>query len=276
VTTSIVQLDLLGQSRELEVVEDDPVPAHWGEQSLRRVHFGLRVASDDEHDALNAELGESLDGPAILAGSGSIQWMVTSHSYSYTDNEPPLHHIELTERQQLSLDRVEFDGLALIPDRSSLSESGDAVVEFLVNMSAEQHQKFETILQQHRGADVDRYFPVSLVGIAEQPVRMRFGRCLWQDLGDAGVRHLIVLVADEEDEQSQSPGFEQLMRPAQDRLMAGALNMKRRLDALIAELQRANVLDEAAVGRIIDEANRYPTSPEVREFERADDVDEFF
>ena len=67
--TTVVQLVLLGKARDLQVIEDDPVLSPLSGKLLRRIHVQLRVANDDEHDSLQAELMGSGDGPAIVAGS---------------------------------------------------------------------------------------------------------------------------------------------------------------------------------------------------------------
>jgi len=273
-----VQLVLLGEARDLQVVEDTPVSSRWSGEPLRRIHFQFRVANDDEHDSLQAELTGSGDDPAVVSGSDGVQWEVSSHGYTYRDNMPPVHNIELTEREQLNLDRIEFNGLALTPERWSLEAGDHPVLTFLVRMNAQEHQQFEAILQRRRlaGADAEVYFPVALTGITNQTVRMRFGHCLWQNLGGRGGRHQIVLVAEEGDvRETGYSGFDQLLQPATDRLEEGTIRSKRRLDALVTELHRAGVLDDDAVARINSAADAPLSFSEVREFDRALDLDDF-
>jgi hypothetical protein len=277
VTTAIVQLVLLGEARELQVVEDDPILAPLSEKPLRRIQFDLRVANGSEHESLQAELAGSPNDPAIVAGSDGIQWEVTSHSYSYSGSIPPVHHIELAERAQLNLDRVEFGGLAIIPERWSLEGGDSPTLTLSAELSSAENQRFETVLEQCAEGEVaDSYFPVTLTGIVDHPIKMRFGKCLWQDLGGGSAKHRIVLVADEGDEPSQSvPGLEQLFQPGMNRIMEGTLRSRRRLDALINELRRAGVLDDETVSRIDSAADVLPFS-DAREFDRARNVDDFF
>ena len=276
--TTVVQLVLLGKARDLQVIEDDPALSPLSGKPLRRIHFQLRVANDDEHDSLQAELARSGDGPAIVAGSDGGQWEVSSHSYVYRDNMPPVHSIELTEHEQLNLESIEFDGLALTPERWSLEASDHPVLTFLVRMNPQEHQLFEAILRRRRLTDTSAeiYFPVALTGITDQPIRMRFGRCLWQDLGGGCGRHQVVLVAEEGDAQDKGySALDQLFQPAMDRLEEGTVRSKRKFDVLVTELHRAGVLDDEAVTRINDAADASLSFSDVREFDRALDLDDF-
>ncbi|HUZ51850.1 MAG TPA: hypothetical protein VMU94_04920, partial [Streptosporangiaceae bacterium] len=100
---------------------------------------------------------------------------MTSRSYSYRDGMPAAHEMELTGCQGLTFDRMEFGGLVLTPERWSLGSGGDPVLTFLASMSAEQHQQFEQVLEQRRVAEglTDVYFPVSMIGITDKPIRVR-------------------------------------------------------------------------------------------------------
>lgn len=277
-STAIVQLTLLGESRDLQVIEDDPGMSRWSGKPLRRIKFQLRVADGNEHESLQAELAGSADGPAIVQGFDGAQWRVSSHSYSYMNNMPPVHSIELTEEEQLRLDRIEFDGLALTPERWSLEGNDELRLSFVISMAPEGHQQFETILRRRRLADTDSeiYFPVSLVGITEQPVNMRFGRCLWQDLGGGRGRHEIVLVPQEGDvRQTGYPALDQLFQPSLDRLKEGAIRSRNKLDALLTELGSAGILDGNAITRINSAADAPLSFADAREFDRALDLDDF-
>jgi hypothetical protein len=89
------------------------------------------------------------------------------------------HTFELQEREEFELDRVEFGGLAFIPERWSRDHSagsGPVTLTVLVTLGTGQHQQFE----EFHGRYGDGYFPVTWTGIADAPVSMRFGRCLWE------------------------------------------------------------------------------------------------
>lgn len=78
-----------------------------------------------------------------------------------------------------------LDGLEIIsPDRWSLESRGDRdTLTFLASLGTEDHQALERILERHRNAEgPDVYFAVTWTGITDTPVRMRFGKCLWQVL----------------------------------------------------------------------------------------------
>jgi hypothetical protein len=275
---SVVQIFLLGKLREIQVVNDSPTQSQWSGKQLRRINLQLRVANQDEHDALQQELAQTSDGPAVVDDSDGIQWEVSSHDYSYSTDRPPLHQIGLIEKERLVLDRVEFDGLSLGPEDWSLTEDNQPFLSFLAKMDSSEHQKFEGILQRRRGVDGDAgvYFPVLLAGIANQPIRMRFGRCLWQDLGEGAAMHDIVLVPEGDEAPPKGySGLEPLFQPGVDRLKEGAIRSRRKLDALIAELRHVGVLDDAAVSRIAGAADGKLTFSEVREYDRALDLEDF-
>jgi hypothetical protein len=275
--TSIVSLVLLGQLRDLQVVELDPVPAPLTRVPLRRISFTLRVRDDEEHERLEAELAETADGPAVIVGAEGVQWEVTSRMYSYRDGMPAAHEMELTERQGLTFDRMEFGGLVLTPERWSLGSGGDPALTFLASMSAEQHQQFEQELEKRWTAEgPDVYFPVSMIGLTDQPIRVRFGRCLWQGFEGGGARHRIVLVPEEGDAQGTGiPGLLQLVEPSRSRLIEQSVGAKLKIDAVIEELQRAGVLAGDAIERIQSAADSAPFAA-VREYDRVPDVEDFF
>jgi hypothetical protein len=50
-------------------------------------------------------------------------------------------------------------------------------------------------------------------GISDKPLRMRFGRCVWQRIGDRANRHHLVLIADEGNPEEAPDPLELVNQP---------------------------------------------------------------
>ena len=69
------------------------------------------------------------------------------------------------------MERVEFEGLDVIPDRWKLDSDDDRIwLAFLVNLDPGQHHQFERVLQQRAADEAEQYFPVEMVGITTGPL----------------------------------------------------------------------------------------------------------
>jgi hypothetical protein len=271
---SPVDLVLPGDPFIYPVLEQDPVPSRYTGKMLRRFTIGVRARDDEKEQQLDAVLNGTDDGEALIEDQAGGSWKVISRSYSFQPGATPgIHDVEIVEREDLNLDRVEFGGLCLVPDRFSLESEGErTVLKFLATMDAETHQRFEQMLEHHAtdpGAEM--YFPVTWAGISTTPVSMRFGRCMWQRLDGGGARYSVVLVSEEGDE----PGNFNLFEPEMTRLKQQSAILRTRLDALVGELQRAGVLDSEAAARLAQETIDVPFSS-LREFDRVSDVELFF
>jgi hypothetical protein len=176
----------------------------------------------------------------------------------------------------LSIDRIEFEGMVLVPDRWNLGSDDDRIwLAFLANLDPEQHQHFEATLEQHVAPGSEDYFPVKLVRIADSAVQMRFGRCLWQRLDDGTVRHRIWLVGAGGDDESGGL-LSDLNQPELSRTVEQAIILKTQLNALIEELQRADALGPDAAERIrrLGKIENLPFA-DGREKDRSANIDSF-
>lgn len=275
-TTIDVSLALPGDPLIFSFAEEEPVASLYTGKPLRRLEFSLGARGTAAHEQLNAALTAAVNESVPVADRAGGKWEVTSY-YSYPEGNLGMftHEIKLTEREDLKVERVEFDGLSLTPERWELTPHGDTyMVQLLVSLDPAEHDQFEQAQERHRGAGgTGIYFPVRLAGIQDDPISMRFGQCLWQPLDAGRARHKIVLVPEQGD--SQGPGFQQLMEPGMLRVTQRAAITKIRLDRLVQELERAGVLDSEAIARITQEITVIPFAA-MREFEMADDVEDFF
>jgi hypothetical protein len=259
-------------SREL-----DPEVSRFTGKELRRIEYVLAVRGDDGQEQIEAVIAAASNGETLIPDADGGQWAATGHKFSYsvTQSEPVYtYEIELTEHEVLSLGRVDFEGLALAPDRDrwSLDSDDDHFwVWFLVDLDPDEHQRFEAALEQ-RGAD---YFPVQLAGITDGSIQMRFGRCLWKRLEDGIVRHRIALVGAGGDDEAVGV-FSGLNQPELARTVEQAVIMKAQMNALIEELQQAGTLGAEAVGRIRHLATIENVSfADQRDQDRAVNIDSF-
>lgn len=276
-SNSNVSLVLLGEPRNLEAEFLDPVTSPYTSKSLRRLRLELRVRGDADHERLMAELAPATSGEALISGVEGDQWKVTNRSYSYQDGAAVTvfsHMIELEEHEQLTLDRVRFRGLTLTPERWSLGSGSEKNISLtaLVSLNASEHEQLERVMKDWQtNPQESPYFPVLWDGVSDEPVSMRFGKCLWQSTEDGGARHLLVLVTEQGDEDQPFLLFE----PEKTRLIEQSVIVKSTLNALIEELERAGTLDGQAIGRVRAKTGHLEWSM-MREFDRVGDVEAFF
>ena len=209
-------------------------------------------------------LNSSLTGMAV-------RWRVGNRSSSHQQGAPINHNFELEEQEELNLTSVEVAGMALIPERWKLDQHGEDL-RFIVSLNSEQNKQFEQILEQSLPSG--EYLPVRLVGINDGETSWRFGRCLWE-AADDGARHLVTLVSQAYDDERGGQGQFLLLQPEVTRMQQEGVLTNLRLDALIDELSRLGVINDDAKTRINATPEMLPFR-EIRRFDRADNVDDFF
>lgn len=268
-------LHLLGSRRQFQAEELPPATsAHTGQQ-LRRVELELRVSGDLQDDLETALKAAAAPAGSPLEGEGT-SWLVSSHSYSYTDNERPLvytHRLELQEVEELQASTVEVEGLALVPIQYSEDvDEGALLVSLVTDVSGEDGERLEELIVTQE----DQYFDVVRRGVSESPVRMRFGRCLWQRGEGDTRRHNLTLVADE-GQPDRPLGFALLNQPQLGRTIEKTVAHTKALDLLVEQLRSQGVLTDEVANNIKAAALPHElTSRESREFCRTGKIDQFW
>jgi hypothetical protein len=253
----LVRLDLLGGLHGVPAEDLDPGVSPFTGRPLRRVLATVRVEGDAQHDRLTAVLSPGPDGEAVVSGEDGAEWTVTNRNVSYAGVGGPdtvyTHAFELEEREGLTLGRVEFGDLAIVPERWALDRGTGSpmTLTILASLDARQHQQFE----RFHGRDGDLYFDVTWAGIKDDPVRMRFGRCLWQEADDGGARHLVTFVAEAREDDADGKGLNFLFEPWQARLKEQSASHRGALLALLEELEQSGVLGAEAIARIKDKSS---------------------
>jgi hypothetical protein len=273
------RLDIPGQPALLGQREGEPVSSRFTGKPLRRICWTLAVDSDSAQEQLQAALIAASNGDDLIPdGKGSL-WAVTDHSFSYQADQSVTvyrYEVELAEYEDLRLERVEFEGLDVVPDRWRLDSDDSRIwLAFLVDLPPGQHQQFERVLEERAAQATDHYFDVRLVGITDGPIKMRFGRCLWKRLDEHTVRHRVWLVGEGGDDEATGV-FDALNQPELARTIEQSLIQKARMDALISELQQAGALGADAAERVRSISTTGDLSfADARELDRAANIDAF-
>ncbi|MEU2287835.1 hypothetical protein ABZ614_39030 [Streptomyces sp. NPDC013178] len=273
-----ISIHLLGDTREFQAEELPPVTsAHTGRQ-LRRVALEFRVPSNRQ-DELDAELKAATGKEGHPLRGTDVNWSVSDSRYSYTVGAQPevsTYNLELQEAEDLRASAVEFEGLALVPSayREWIDDEGEhLVLTFVTETAGEEDQRLEELVVERSEA----YFDVIRRGVSDTPVRMRFGRCLWQETESGAKRHNLSLVADEGQEASDSYPFALLNEPQLSRTTEAAVANARALAVLLEELQAQGVLSEEVADKVRAAAVPHRiTAKESREFSRTYDLDQYW
>ncbi|MGW5803807.1 hypothetical protein ACWFQ7_29515 [Streptomyces bacillaris] len=270
-----LSLHLLGSDRQFKAEELPPATSpHTGRQ-LRRVKLELSVPSDLQ-DGLENEL-KAAAAPAgqPLQGEGT-SWLVGNHSFSYTDNARPrvyTHRVELQEVEELEASAVEVAGLTLVPVKYNEDFiEGTLLVTLITEVSGEEGERLEELLVTAG----DNYVDVVRRGVSETSLRMRFGRCLWQQgVGDTRL-HNLALVADE-DQPDLPLGYAGINQPQFSRALEKTVATSKALDLLVEQLHSQGILTEEVAASIKAAALPHELTPrESREFCRTDKIESFW
>lgn len=128
-------------------MEAAPEVSRYTGKPLRQLRVSLGARGDDAHERLNAALQSAEGGDALISDVEGGHWRVTRHSYAYTDGRSATtykHEVELSEHEDLTLERVVLEGLEVTPDRWSLQSDGDQdTLTFLASLGPEDHKMLE-------------------------------------------------------------------------------------------------------------------------------------
>ncbi|MFJ9968510.1 hypothetical protein [Streptomyces avermitilis] len=271
-----ISLHLLGALREVRAEELPPATsAHTGRQ-LRRVALELRVPAEQSEE-LEAELEAAAGDAGHPLQGADTNWSVSNNRSSYTVGARPdvhTYNLELQEAEDLNASAVEIGGLTLATTAyKEWIDDGTLVLTFVAETAGEASQQLEELVVA-RG---EMYYDVIRRGVSDTPVRMRFGRTLWQETESGSKRHNLSLVADEGSEPSRPGPFVRLNEPQLSRTTEAAVANAQALAVLIDELQAQGVLPREAADKVRAAAISHKiTEREARQFTRTYDLDMYW
>jgi len=246
-----MRLHLLGQYRDIEPVGAEPGLSRHTGLPLRNITLDLRVGSNLADD-LRQELQAARSPANALRDDEGGLWLVQQHSSSSRDGGAWSFAIELAESENPQAQSLELHDMSLIPLFYEERVTSDGVLLIVIEVEPEMadSERIEVLLTAggaSRGKD-PVYFPVRRVGVTDEPLSVRWGRCLWQALPDGGRRHSLVLVGEGGDRDVQLPVM------SHDPELGNALRISIRAreygEALLDELEAAGALSSEAVARV--------------------------
>jgi hypothetical protein len=268
-------LHLLDAEHELPVEELEPEPSPHTGRPLRRVRVWFRVPAEDSKTTTDV-LGRARDAEHALVSPDGSRWVVVSSSHSNTQGDRlHRHEAELREAEEIRAERLELLSLTLAPTRykEEAEEDGGLFISARVEPDHEVDAALEQEVVRERSEDL--YFDVLRVGVSDTPVRVRFGRCLWQRT-EHGRAHLLRLVSEAGDSEERLQGYVPLSREPEFSIAARkAAAAEEAIEALLDELRAAGTLSSEAIERVHTRAGQISEN-QTRDFDEARDLDEYF
>ncbi|MGC5041034.1 hypothetical protein ACLQ2C_36465 [Streptomyces sp. DT73] len=270
-------LTLLGAIRDIPAEPLPPATSPHSGRPLRRFALKMRVPAD-RCDELNSELqaaaglsGKPLQGP-------DATWRLSGDWSSHSRGERPeiyTYNVDIQEEEELQASALEIAGLTLIPAQYSEEiHDGTIAVSLVTEVSDDEGERLEDLLTSEELGE--EYFDVVRHGVSDTPLRMRFGRCVWQRGEGDTRRHNLTLVADE-GQSPESSVFGLVNQPQLHRTTEKSVATANALDLLLEELHSQGVLTEDALTRIKAAATPKKITPsESREFYRTDQLADFW
>ncbi|ROQ60115.1 hypothetical protein EDD93_7538 [Streptomyces sp. 840.1] len=270
-----LNITLLGAARELAAVRLPPVTSAHSGRALRRFALELHVP-DERHQELDAELEAATSNEGQHLKGTDAAWRVAEGWTAASQGRRPeiyIYRMEVREIEALHASVLNIGELSLVPMRYREQSDGGVVTATLVTeVIGEDNERLEGLLSAP-GA----FHDVVRRGITDIPLRMRFGRCVWQRTEDGAHRHHVVLVADEDRAEVAPDALALVNQPQLVRITERAIANTRALAGLLTELHSHGVLSERTLQSISETAFPRPLTPqEERGLSRADRVADYW
>ena len=243
-----LKIALLGAVRELAAVELPSVTSALTGRPLRRFALELHVP-DERHQELDAELQAAASHEGKHLQGTDTAWLVSDGWTTTSQGRRPeiyIYKMEVEEVEVLQASALEIEGLSLFPIRyKEQVDEGHVTVTLVSEVAGEDNERLENLL-----GEPDAFHDVTRRGISDTPLRMRFGRCVWQRSADGTRRHHLELIADEGKPAPAPSPLAPVDRPRLDRTVERVVAHTDALAELLEELHLRGVLSESALATI--------------------------
>lgn len=270
-----LKLRLLGAVRELAAVELPPATSVHSGRPLRRFALELHVP-DERHQELDAELEAAAANEGRPLRGTDAAWRVSDGWTATSRGRRPeiyIYRMEVQEAEVLEPSALEIEGLSLTPAKyKEEADENTVMVTLVTEVNGEDDEHLEKLLR-----DPDALYDVTRRGISDTPLRMRFGRCLWEWGGDGARRHHLELIAAGGGNEAAPSPLALVNQPQLERAMERVAANTDALAKLLEELYSQGVLSESAFQAINAAATPRPlTRREERETFRTDRLSDYW
>ncbi len=229
---------------------DSGTSPHTGRQ-LSKLQTAATVAGS-HGEAAAAAVGEASSRDGYLQDDEGRRWHVAGSSHSYSPGGGPYRFsVTLQEVEVLQPTEIRVDDFVLVPTTYGESvddESGAIVITMRCPLDDQQLAGVRRLVES-RDQDQPTYYPVVRVGVEERERSMRPGQVLWTPTSD-GHEAQVVLVEKLYDEVNHKQPLLHLNEPQMTHALTWASATAAQLEALLVELTRAEVLEQAAADRV--------------------------
>lgn len=246
-----MQLQLLDELREVESRDLEPTKSRSTGRDLRRLTITFR-ASDAVAGDVTSQLVDAVGAEGALVDDTGGRWIVETHSYSYSNGDGPRRFTaDLRQLEELAVTAMEFEDLRFevlyYSDELPVDADDSLLIIAEFDATPEQATRLQLLYEAKRDSD-DPYFELvrHVGGAAEEPLRVRFGKSVWQRLEGEQRRFHMSFVTEEGDRDFAPLGNQ----PEHDNLERMALWSRETLAALLEELNAAGQLPPDALSRI--------------------------
>ena len=253
-----MQINIAGASRDLTHFDKEPDTSRSTGRPLRRVELAFVTSTDAIYDQVNEELHGARDGKPLVDAEGT-RWRVLEWSTASANGQSSEFTVNMVELEQVEVSRITFLGhefdVDFYTEQQDHGHEGAFLMQAEIIVPAEQVEALAATLWLD-GRDEVRYFDLVRTGVEGTPIRVRFGRILWQAEAAGARRFQLNFVQHTSEEQDAADNGSGLLinEPELSTLQRMALAERGRVRALVEELRTAGVLDHAAIDRIEEAA----------------------
>lgn len=254
-------------------IESQPIVSKHTGKELRKLEVHIRIQGEATEEAVDNAM-QDINGKLATVqnddGSDLGKWVVNQRSYSYESGVPVYNHVlDLVEWENLSPEVIRIgDSIELAPYYyEELIDQEAIVITARFRISCDQQDEVFKI------GEKSRYFPVVRVGVAEETLSMRIGKCIWSYDEDGGVKQELILVQDVYDDPGHRP-FLGLFEPELIRIEDYLIKQSNVLAELVKLLHDNGVLGDERTNDLCSRCDEFG-GLRLRDFWRVDDLDEW-
>jgi hypothetical protein len=270
--TSMI-VDFSGDELFVEMEEESTFHSKHTGVELRQVNMSLIARNLQSHRSLLLKLRKAEhEGICATDEDGKItgRWRIANSSFGCLGDEhnPEYYHkIQIEEVEELEIEKIYINELALIPYfYDEEFDCDDLSIKSRVTVTPEQDAVLRLLMKE------DGYFQVVRHGISDRPREMRFSNTiLWSRHGNK-FKYEIIMVDKSYDERDRP--LARLFQPQMSRMQSTVAAQAEILEAILQTMVTRKYLTEGDVAEMRKKASERVWDRK-REFYEVKDIDDF-